>query len=429
MKKESYKEVLLHYVWKTKQFDHTKLYTTEGKEVTIHTWGIANNNSGPDFFNGKIEIENTIWAGSIEMHVLSSDWLKHSHNKDTAYDNVILHVVYKEDKPIFHKNIRVPCIEIGNRIPKNIKNNYENLIKNKAEIPCHNLIFKVDSLTTSMWKHNLIAERLEEKAARVDKILIKNDNDWDQTMYTVLSRYMGSTVNMEPFESLSTNLPIKILQKNRDNLTKIEALLFGAAGMLNEDLDDQYYRILRNEYSFLSKKYNLPQLNKAMWRFSKMRPSGFPTIRIAQLARIIYDHPHMFSHSVEQPELKKLRIKFTGVASEYWTSHYTFGKKSKNKVAKRMTEQFIDRILINVVSPIIFLYGLKYNNHGHQERAIFILESIKSEKNRIISMWQDLGIESNTALDSQALLQLKKNYCNKKRCLSCNIGNKIVHSN
>ncbi len=421
------KEDLLHYVWKTKQIDTLSLTTTTGLAVEILDWGVHNHDSGPDFFNGKVKIGDTIWAGNIEMHIFSSDWEKHSHDTDPAYDNVVLHVVYEADKDIFTTlETKIPCIELKERIDSQIKEKYSQLIHNNKSIPCEKMIANIDSLTINMWKDRLVAERLSTKAISIKTILDKYEYDWESAMYITLARYMGSRVNTETFELLGHNLPLHIIRKNVDEITKIEALLYGTAGMLGVSYKDEYFISLQREYTFLAKKYSLTHIPPVMWKFSKMRPANFPTVRIAQLAQILYSQPSLFSKILDTSDTVDLRELFEVTASPYWESHYRFDTVSKVCRQKTLTNAFIDLILINVVAPLLFLYGQEKADNQMCDRAITLLESIKSEKNAIISKWKELGVDSTSAMDSQALIHLKNQYCAVKRCLSCNIGNKIV---
>jgi len=421
------KEDLLHYVWKTKQIDIENLTSTEGHTVTIQEWGNHNHDSGPDFFNGKVIVDGILWAGNIEMHIYSSDWEKHSHECDSAYDNVVLHVVYEEDKPIYnHEEKRIPCIELKDRIAEPLKQNYGKLLQSTYTIPCEAVIGKVDPLTVSMWKSRLIAERLEEKARYTKTFLVDYNQDWETAFYITLCRYMGARVNTEPFEALAKNLPLHILHKNKDDLHKVESLIYGVSGMLEVNYTDEYFINLKSEWKFLSKKYALSNIPPVMWKFSKMRPPNFPTVRLAQLAQILGKHPTIFAMMLDETEPTKLREIFEVTASTYWDQHYRFDTISKEERAKSLTSSFIDLILINVVSPVLFLYGLEKGQPEYGERAINLLETLTSEKNSVISKWKSLGISSDTALDSQSLIHLKSKYCDHKKCLSCNIGNKIV---
>jgi hypothetical protein len=421
------REDLLYYLWKTKSFNLSDLLTEDGQPIEIIDFGNQNYDSGPDFSNGKVKIGETIWAGNIEMHVYSSDWERHNHDLDKAYDNVILHVVYEHDREVHTTTEQfIPCLELKNRIPKKLKQNYSQLISNNNWIPCENQLPNVPNHTVTFWLQRMVAERLESKTEYLKSILEYTNNDWEETMYVFLMRYMGARVNMDPFESLAKNLPLSIIQKNKDVLQTIEALLFGQAGMLlATHTSDNYYESLKSEYLFLSKKYQLTNIPPVSWKFARMRPAGFPTIRIAQMAQIICNTEHLFSQILDAKEIKSIRHLFHAIPSEYWEDHYRFGTDSIYK-EKHLGDGFIDLIIINVVSPILFLYGKSIADEQYCERAIKHLESLKPEQNKIITNYKALGIKTSSAADSQGLLQLKKAYCDPKLCLSCSIGNKLI---
>lgn len=421
------KEDLLYFLWKTKSFDLGNLKTTDGKEIEIIKFGNQNYNSGPDFSNAKIKIDGTLWAGNVEMHVYASDWEKHSHDVDKAYDNVILHVVFEYDKEVYTTTEHlIPCIELKNKIDKNLLKNYTRLINNNMWIPCERSIHQVDNFTFSLWMQRLVIERLESKVQYLATILDLYQNDWEETLYIALMRYMGAKVNTEPFETLAKNLPYRTLLKNKDNLQKVEALLFGQAGMLLADFEEDYFQQLKQEYLFLAQKYTLKHISPVSWKFARMRPAGFPTVRIAQVAQILYKNLHLFSKIKEIENIDVLRSLFEVTPSEYWENHYRFGKISASK-SKTLSKSFIDLIIINVFAPILFLYGKHLGEDVYKDKAIGLLEELKPEKNMIVDKYKHLGIKARSAADSQALLQLKNNYCDKKRCMSCAIGNRIVN--
>jgi len=421
------KEDLLHYVWKTKQINHQGLTTTDDLRVEIVDWGTHNHDSGPDFFNGKIVIDGTLWVGNIEMHIFSSDWHKHSHDSDPAYDNVILHVVYETDGDAYTAaGSKLHCVEIKDRIPDQIKANYSSLLQAQYDIPCQSLVHTVDEFTISMWKDRLIADRLEHKSQVILRSLADTTYDWDTTTYITLVRYMGSKVNGDAFEAMARALPLTVILKCNDSLLKVESLLYGVAGMLEASYDDPYYRQLQAEYRFQSQKYKLQHIPPVMWKFSKMRPANFPTVRLAQLAQILFHTQSLFSRVLDCGETYDLRQLFSYTASQYWDNHYRFGKEAAKVYKKTVTPAFIDLLLINVVAPLLFRYSLQTDQRSFADRAVALLSDIKSESNAIVSKWRKLGLSSSTALDSQALIHLKKQYCDHKKCLSCNIGNKIV---
>ncbi|MDF1694382.1 MAG: DUF2851 family protein [Saprospiraceae bacterium] len=420
------REDLLYYVWKTKSFDLSNLKTTDNRKIEIVQFGSQNYDSGPDFSNGKVKIEDTLWIGNVEMHVYSSDWEKHCHDLDKAYDTVILHVVYEHDKEVYTTSEQyIPCIELKNRINQNVILNYSQLIANNNWIPCERLLLHVPKHIISFWLQRLIAERLEVKTKRLKSILESTNTNWEETAYIFLFRYMGAKVNMEPFESLARALPYRLIQSNRNDIFKLEALLFGQSGMLEANYDDEYFLLLKKEYQFLRKKYNLVPISVISWKFSKMRPVGFPTIRIAQLAQILFQTDRIFSQMTYNDDINAIREVFNVKPSHYWESHYRFGKESQ-AVEKKVGKGFIDQLIINVVCPVIFAYGKYLSDESYCQKAIDLLETIKSEQNAIVRGYKKLGIKCKTASESQALVRLKNVYCDQKRCATCAIGNAII---
>lgn len=423
------REDLLYYIWKTKSFEKTNLKTEDGQRVEIIQFGTQNYDSGPDFSNGKIKIGNTIWAGNIEMHIYSSDWERHCHDIDKAYDNVILHVVFEHDKEVYTTSEQhIPCLELKERISKPILYKYSQLLANDNWIPCEKLISRVEQHTVSFWLQRLVAERVESKTEYFKKILDQTNTNWEETLYICLSRYMGARVNMDPFESLAKSLPYILLQKNKDDLHRIEALLYGQSGMLEANYKDEYFRNLKEEYHFLKNKYSLKSIPPISWKFARMRPVGFPTIRIAQLAQILFNNDRLFSRIILENDTKELRKLFKVKTSPYWNEHYRFGKNAKYK-EKNVGDSFIDQLIINVICPIVFLYGKYLADENYCERAIGHLEMIKAEENNIVRKFKSIGVSCKTASESQALIQLKNSYCNEKQCVSCSIGSSIIKQN
>ena len=423
------REDLLYYIWKTKSFEMVDLKTEDGQTIEIIKFGTQNYDAGPDFSNGKIKIGDTIWVGNIEMHVYSSDWERHCHDLDKAYDNVILHVVFEHDKEVFTTTEQfIPCLELKNRIAKPILSKYAQLLANNNWIPCEKQISKVEEHTVSFWLQRLVAERIGSKTGILKKILDQTNTNWEESLYIYLSRYMGARVNMDPFESMAKSLPYVLLQKNKNELHKIEALLFGQSGMLEAEFDDEYFKALKQEYKFLANKYGLKAIPPISWKFSRMRPVGFPTIRIAQLAQILFKNERLFSKIIFENDTMELRRIFKVKTSTYWDHHYRFGVEAKYK-EKNLGDNSIDQLIINVICPIVFLYGKYIADEQYCERAIKHLETLKAEENNIVRKFKSIGISCKTAADSQALIQLRNNYCIEKQCVTCAIGNSIIKRN
>lgn len=418
-----YKEALLHYVWRTKKIDVRVLKTTEGETLEILNFGQYNTNAGPDFLDAKIRLDDTIWAGNIEMHTLSSDWTKHQHEKDPAYQNVILHVVLEEDVPIYLKDgTRLPCLSLKPHIPQKIANTYQQLQHNEDWIPCEAFFPKVSEMTKAFWLDRLLIERLEEKTQAVEAALEISKQDWEGVFYQMLARSFGLKVNAEPFEWLAKVTPLKVLQKHRDQLFQLEAILFGQAGLLNKTFEEDYPNQLKKEYQFLKQKYELFQVETVAWKFSRLRPPNFPTIRIAQFAALIHQHPHLMSQILDTTDIAPI---FKVELSPYWSTHYVFDKDSEER-KKTIGKSRIQLIQINAIAPFLFLYGTKRSIQFYRDKALTMLEQTAPETNSIISQWKTLGMKVTSAYETQALIQLKNKYCNQKRCLECSIGNAIM---
>jgi len=420
------KEFFLHYLWRTKRFDQQQLITTEGEPVTLQNMGRHNKNAGPDFLDARIRIGDTLWAGNVEIHVRSSEWIQHKHQTDTAYDNVILHVVYEEDQPILRKSGQtIPCIELKKRIPAGISNTYQRLSQNEHWIPCQQHYASVGSIIKNLWLDRMLVERLEQKTENMGEALIKNKNHWEQTFYHQMARSFGLKVNAEPFELLAKVTPLSILAKHKNNLFQLEAILFGQSGLLDRNFDEDYPNKLKKEYFFLKEKYNLKGLRPQSWNFLRMRPPNFPTIRIAQFAMLLFTTDHLFSKILAAKNTKELENMFELQLSNYWLTHYVFDKVSIKR-KKSLGQSTIHLFIINTIAPFLFLYGQKKDNDFFKDKAMDLLEEIPPEKNKVISQWKHLGIEPDSAYQTQALLQLKKAYCSQQRCLSCAIGGEIL---
>lgn len=420
------KEDLLHYVWRMQLFNRQELRTTCGQTIRVNTAGTLNTNAGPDFLNARLNIGGTEWAGNVEMHLRASDWLRHQHEQDRAYDNVILHVVLQEDCIIKGADgHRIPCLEMQRRIPRRLPVHYQRLLQNEQWIPCQAQFQQASSITKQAWLDRLAVERLEAKAQIIHNRLIANKGDWEKTFYECLARSFGGKVNADPMDALARAVPLNIIGKHRDRLFQIEALLFGQSGLLNEGLTDDYPQRLQKEYQFLAKKYQLRTLPGSTWKFLRMRPAGFPTIRIAQLAGLLYQSKHLLSKVLAAQDTTELENLFEVKLSNYWQYHYTFDVASKKR-AKSLGRNTIHSIVVNTIAPFLFVYGQQKGADHFRERALDWLEALPAEDNRITRNWSELDMPAASALQSQALLQLKSQYCSRKRCLECAIGNNIL---
>lgn len=419
-------EEFLYYVWEQQLFYSENIKTAADENLEVISTGSRNYDSGPDFFNAKVKIGDTIWAGNIEVHKKSSDWQLHNHDKNKSYDSVILHVVEENDKPVFRANgdeIPVFCL----KYPEYIRQNYRQLLNSKTWIACQNQFHKINPVILQIGFNRLMIERLETKTNEITECLHKNNNDWNETFYHLLARMFGFKVNSLPFEMLAKSLPLRILAKHRDNIFQLEALFFGNSGLLNRQLTgDDYYMNLCEEYSFFYRKYKLSGLEGHIWKFMRLRPVNFPTIRISQLAALIQRSQSLILKITETESLDDMKQFFDVKASEYWDSHYNFNKTTLRHFVKKIGESSINAIIINVVIPFLFVFG-EINNKNHlKNRALDFLEKLPAEKNSIINGWEKLGVECRLAFESQALIQLKNVYCENKRCLNCQMGVKFL---
>ena len=424
-----YPEELLHFLWKFRLFSQQRLFLVSGEPVEIISPGIHNKHAGPDFEEAKIRISETVWAGNVEMHLRSSDWNQHGHTSDKAYNNVILHVVLHHDAPVFRNDgTEIPVLVLNGLIPGNIEANYRDLMENLSWIPCEKKIAAIDEFHIQSWLSRVLVERLEEKSQMLEKLLKEYKGSWDNAFYVMLARNFGFKTNGLPFELLARSLPQTILAKHKNNLMQLEALIFGQAGFLEADLDDEYHKRLKSEYLFLKKKYQLTPLEAFLWKFLRLRPSNFPTIRLAQFAVLIAKSNHLFSKIIEIEDVKVLKTCFAAIhASSYWDTHYRFGKEGRARSG--MGAESVDNILLNTVVLFIFYYGKCSGKQNFVSRAIALLESLAPENNNITRGFKKIGVAGSDAAASQAMLQLKKSYCDTRKCLNCGIGTKLLNQN
>ncbi|MCL2649977.1 MAG: DUF2851 family protein [Candidatus Azobacteroides sp.] len=420
-------ETLLHYVWKYRLYNPETLTTLTGTPVFIIDPGTHNTNAGPDFFNAKIRIGHETWAGNVEIHSCASDWEKHGHHTDKAYNSVILHVVEHPDTEICTENgYVVPQLVL--QVPEKVKENYEYLLSRNTLIPCLIQIKDIPKLYLTDWINALLVERLERKTNDLYKLLKDYKDNWGEVFYITLSRNFGFGINNDAFERLARNIPLKHILKHKDSMMQVEALFFGQAGLLNEENaanQDDYFLSLKKEYDFLRKKFMLKPLESHIFKNLRIRPNNFPHIKIAQLAALIRTQDILFSQMLEINDISALRNLFISELNDYWQTHYLFGKtSSKKKKIIGLSAQNV--ILINTVVPILFAYG-KIKDQPHIcEKAMKLLEQIKPENNYIVNEFVKSGITPCHAGDSQALIQLQKEYCEKKKCIFCRIGHKLL---
>jgi hypothetical protein len=418
-------ERLLHYVWKYKLYAPESLVADEHLPIKVLDPGTHNTNAGPDFFNAKIKIGDLLWAGNIEIHEKASDWFRHKHDKNKAYDSVILHLVSVNDATISRTNGEViPQAMI--EVPEHIKRNAGRLLNSDSSIPCLTTIRNIDPITITSWMDALLSERLERKAGNVRRLLEQYGNDWNEVFHVTLTRSFGFGLNNDAFEQLAARLPYRYILKQRSSISQVEAMLFGLAGMLEETLDCHYYRLLQQEYQFLKRKFELKPMDDSMFKSMRARPYNFPHLKLAQLAALWVKYDTLFSHILEAGRAEEVKELFRVQPSEYWDSHYHFHDKQQTDSTKILGDGALNIILINTVVPILFAYGQRKKQIERCEQAIRLLESLPPEKNRIVSTFVNNGIHICHAGDSQAIIQLKREYCEKKNCLHCRFGFKVL---
>ena len=423
-------EQLLHYTWKHKLYPLKELTTSDGQRVEIVDPGLHNRNAGPDFFNAKIRIGSTMWVGNVEIHDKSSDWYQHGHDKDSRYDNVVLHVAAELDTEVMKSNGEyVPQLQLS--VPDDVLTHYDELQKTDEYPPCYKVIPHLSALIIHSWMAALQTERLEQKTEAIRKRAELCNGSWEDAYFVTLARNYGFGINGEVFEQWAYNIPLNAVAHHRDDLFQIEAIFMGQAGLLELDsipeyyqkdaLNDGYFAKLRNEYQYLAHKFSMKPIDFKLWRFLRLRPQNFPHIRISQLANLYYQQKAGLSQLMECETLDELKQVLKSQVTPYWETHYTFGSTSP-KNEKHLSYGSINLLMINTAIPMLFAYGRHTTKEVLCDRAFDFLEQLKAENNHIIRMWQQVGLPVKTAGDSQALIQLKKEYCDKKECLRCRFG-------
>lgn len=418
-------ERLLHYVWKHKLYLPETLVTTEGLPVTVFDAGIPNTDAGPDFFNAKIKLGDTLWAGNVEIHDKASDWLRHHHDTDKAYDSVVLHLVGVNDATIYRTTGEViPQATLA--VPQSVQNNIDWLIHRDEPISCRSRIQEIESIHLSSWIDALLGERLERKTNDILQLLEQYADDWNEVFYIILTRSFGFGVNSDAFERLAKSLPFRYIQKQRGSSSQIEAMLFGQAGMLAENIPgNHYHNLLQQEYKFFAHKFGLQPLDESLFKNLRMRPNNFPHVKLAQLAALWHRYDSLFSFIRDEESCERIKKLFRVRPSDFWQTHYHF-RNASPPAEKLLGENALNIVLINVAIPMLFAYGRKNDRPEYCERAIRFLEALPVEKNVIVSTFTGAGIPAHHAGDSQALIQLKREYCEKKKCLHCRIGFRLL---
>jgi hypothetical protein len=418
-------EDFLHYIWKHKAFNTSNLKTTNNEVVIIKQLGQHNHNAGPDFFNAQLTIADQLWAGNVEIHIKSSDWYVHNHETDKAYDNVILHVVWEHDTEIFRKdNSEIPTLVLKHYVHINLIDSYQKLIQSKTWINCENSFPMVDDFLLNNWLERLYIERLERKSEDIQQLLRTSNNDWEAVLFKMLTKNFGLKVNGESFLSMANSFNFSIVRKLQKEILDVEALFYGQANLLNADIQEAYFLDLQNRYQFLKQKFNLNNLGVLPLQFFRLRPPNFPTIRLSQLANVYVTHKNLFSKIMSIDSIEEAYSLFNSETSEFWKSHYTFSKPSK-PTKKTLSKSFIDLLIINTIIPLQFSYA-KSQGKSIEDHIFNLVKQIRIEKNSVISKFLDLKKMEKTALSSQALIQLKQQYCNNNKCLQCAIGNSLI---
>ena len=419
-------EEFLHFLWGNRLCYQAGLQTTTGQKFEIIHPGIPNSDAGPDFFNAKIKIENTLWAGNVEIHIREKDWVSHGHQKDAAYDNVILHVVQEQNGITLNSK--------GEEIPvwamlydDKLLYNYNSLLSKSLFVACENQLSQISEFEMTQWLERVLVEKIERKNEDIERYLTYANSDWNEVFYILIARNFGFGVNGEPFERLARQTPYKVLLKHADSLFQLEALLLGQAGLLDGvEEEDEYVSKLNSEYTFLAHKYSLNKLDTHLWRFLRLRPANFPTVRIAQFAMLIHKYHGQFDEIINTPNLKRMENMFRVATSEYWNNHYRTGKISKKSEEKIVGVNSTRLIIANSVVPYIYRYAKSKNSVQLQDKALDLLTQLPPEKNSIVQQWSEKVFTAKDEAQAQALIFLKNHYCNHKKCLSCRIGQKVV---
>lgn len=421
------KEDLLQYAWQYRLYDERQLHTVDGEPIRVINVGELNRDAGPDFFNVKVKIGNTLWAGNVEIHVVASDWHRHKHDTDRHYDSVILHVVERSDTRITRPNGDViPQLEL--RLDEATLSKYEDFKKPHDWIHCekHWNHLAPEFLTLQLCR--MLHLRLTRKAEEIFTLLESCKNNWSEVFYRILAKSFGMHTNAMPFDKLAQSIPIHCLAKHKDHLEQIEALFFGQAGLLNDPPSDEYEELLLREHKLLRTKFDISPIDPTLWKFARMRPNNSPHVRIAQLASLVHQSNNLFSKIIETNEPAKARKMLQSEVSDYWHAHTKFGVRSPRSI-KKMSDATLDLLLINAVVPTLYAYSIRKEDEQMQERALSLLEQMEPERNHTIEGWRAFGVCPRNAFQSQALIELKTQFCDRHNCLQCSIGHKLLAKN
>lgn len=422
------KEDFLHYLWKFKKFDTLNLKTCNQEEIIISNVGQYLELAGPDFFNAQITIGNQKWAGNVEIHVKSSDWYVHHHEKDAGYENVILHVVWDHDSEIFRSdNSEIPVLELKNYVSTSILTNYQKLLAPKSWIFCEKQLAEIPEFLFKNWQERLFFERLERKSKPILELLEHTNNDWETVLFCLLAKNFGLNTNGEVFLKIAQSIPFSVIRKECFEVENLEALLFGSAGLLDAEKEDAYFKDLKFRYFYLLHKYQIEKSFIEPVQFFKHRPDNFPTIRLSQLANLFHKQQNLFSKISNLNSIEAIYKVFRVSVAPYWETHYQFDKESPKK-KKVLSKSFMDLLILNTVIPLQFAY-VKSQGKEVSEELISVLNDVEAEKNSVVEKFSSFGIKAKNAFETQSLLQLKNEYCNKNKCLDCAIGIELLKTN
>ena len=430
-------ELLLHYCWKHRLFPQAELRTTDRRRLEVIDPGLHNRNAGPDFFNAKVKVDGTLWVGNVEIHDKASDWYHHGHDRDAAYDNVVLHVVGVADSDVMNsRGEYLPQLVL--QVPASVSENYEELLHSDQYPPCYRIIPDLPQLLVHSWMAALQTERLEQKTVAIGERARRCNGSWEDAYFMTLARNFGFGINGEAFEQWAQQVPLSAVGKHRDDLFQVEAIFMGQAGLLDlqavperyqtDAMNDGYFTRLRNEYLYLAHKFSMKPMNFATWRFLRLRPQNFPHIRISQLAQLYYDRKSGLSELLECKTVEAVQQLLSTHVTPYWETHYVFGAESP-KSTKHLSRSSLNLLTINTAVPMLFAVGRHRQKEELCDRAFDFLEQLKAEQNHIVRMWKECGLEAASAGDSQALIQLKREYCDKRDCLRCRFGYEYLRRN
>ncbi len=425
------REDLLHFIWKYKKISLEEMVTTNRESIFLVDVGTHNLHAGPDFFNAKIRINEQLWAGNVEIHVNSSDWYAHNHEKDANYENVILHVVWNDDMVIYRKDkTQIPTLELKNYVPRSLLNSYQNLFDKRDTkfINCEKEIGEISDFTIDNWFERLYIDRLEQKSMLIGELLTTSKNDWEEVLFKLLLKNFGLKINGDSFLSLARSIDFSVIRKLYKSPLSLESVLFGQSGMLEDgSIVDSYYLSLKEEYGYQKHKFGLNNESVQRPEFFKLRPPNFPTVRLSQFSNLYVKENNLFSKIINTKNLEEVYSLFDVVASSYWDNHFSFGKESR-KGLKKLTKPFIDLLLVNTILPVKFSYS-RYLGKDVNEEILEIVYAIRKEENNVVSNFELLGLSLKSAGGSQAVLQLHSEYCSKNKCLQCAIGNSLLNGN